>query len=508
MKPGIVFTFIALSLLSLSCKKNEVVINGEISDIDIIRIEYAVPINDVMNGLMTDSVKPDASGKFSVTVPFEKLGFIILRPLYKTNPIYRSQEILIAEPGKNYTVSFGSAKDKKTFLVRGEKENAQNEYNKFGVNVAFMISSNDIRPFIRDSIAFSIHQNIITRRDKDIALFKGMFEKGEISNEFLKLIQIDRTCYYALLEAWIYQTKFARTQSSGNKIPIEVAEIYKFKEEMNTFWEDSYKSVTFNPEEKARSPWWFEYYRSLTNYKIFTNNELSNEARKNLADKNLLKTFEINNGAKKYLPAPLLESYFANYIFSNCFLSREIQDHEVITLYNQFVSEYPQSKYTKYLTPWVNENIKYEEKTAKSVSNEKIKFLENYQSLNTLKDCLKQFSGKKVYIDVWASWCGSCRMEFSKHEKLREILKSKGIELLYISMDEDKYDKNWKDLITYYNLEGYHVRVNKKFSEDLIKLQNFNGGAGSYVPWHIMIDEEGKMMELPGDIAELVKESK
>jgi thiol-disulfide isomerase/thioredoxin len=505
MKNSIALSIIALLLFGTACKKNEVVINGEISDTDIIRIEYAVPINDVMNGLMTDSVKPDASGKFRISVPFEKLGFISLRPLYKTNPIYRSQEILIAEPGISYTVKFGTPNDKKTFLVQGEQERIQNEYNKLGTDVLFNVASSEMRTFIRDSVASSIHQKISDKRDKDIAIFKGMFEKGEISNEFLKLIQIDRQCYYALLEATIYQTKYSATMNSGNKVPKAAAEIYQFKEEMNEFWKDAYKSVTYNPEEIAHSPWWFEYYKSLINYKIFTNNELSVETRKNLADKNLLKTYNINNGAKKYLPAPLLESYFSNYIFSECFLFREVQDHEIITLFNQFVSEYPNSNYTKYLTPWVNENIKFQEKTAKSVSNEKIKFIENYQSINTLKDCLSQFSGKKVYIDVWASWCGSCRVEFAKNEKLREILKSKGIELLYISMDEDKYDKNWKDLITYYNLEGYHVRANKNLSGDIVKLQNYNGGDGYYVPWHIMIDETGKKVDVPGEIEELFK---
>jgi thiol-disulfide isomerase/thioredoxin len=505
MKNRIVLPVIALLLLVTACKKNTVTINGIIADTDIKSIEYAVPINDIMNGLMTDSVKPDASGKFRISVPFEKLGFISLRPLYKTNPIYRSQEILIAEPGKSYTVEFGTPNDKKTFLVQGEKENVQNEYNKLGIDVIFNVASSDVRAIIRDSVASSIHQKISDKRDKDIAIFKGMFEKSEISSEFLKLIQIDRVCYYALLEATIYQTKYSATMSSGNKIPKEAAEIYKFKDEMKSYWENTYKSVTFNPEEIAQSPWWFEYYKSIINYKVFTNNELSIEARKNLSDKNLLKTYNINDAAKKYLPASLLESYFSDYIFSECFLFREVEDHEIITLYNQFISEYPTSRYTKYLTPWVNENIKFQEKTAKIVSNEKLKFLENYQSFNTLKECLKQFSGKKVYIDVWASWCGSCRVEFSKNEKLREILKSKGIELLYISMDEDKYDKNWKDLITYYNLEGYHVRVSKNLSADIVKLQNYNGGTGYYVPWHIMFDEAGNKADLPGEIEELLK---
>ncbi len=51
---------------------------------------------------------------------------------------------------------------------------------------------------------------------------------------------------------------------------------------------------------------------------------------------------------------------------------------------------------------------------------------------------LKQFAGKVVYVDFWASWCAPCRTSFPLLNKLHEKLKSKGFEVVGINLDEDK----------------------------------------------------------------------
>jgi len=200
------------------------------------------------------------------------------------------------------------------------------------------------------------------------------------------------------------------------------------------------------------------------------------------------------------LPAGIIESFFANNIYLS-FLFREFQDYELITLYDQFVSEYPTSAYTRYLTPWINPYRDYQKKVSETGISEKIKFIDNYPGINNLKDCLSYFKDKKVYVDTWATWCGPCRLEFEKAEKLREILKSNNIEILYISIDEDRKEKDWKNLIKYYNLEGYHIRASSALREDLKKIQN--SGSGIYVPWHIMFDEKGNKITIPPEIADL-----
>lgn len=51
---------------------------------------------------------------------------------------------------------------------------------------------------------------------------------------------------------------------------------------------------------------------------------------------------------------------------------------------------------------------------------------------------LKQFSGKVVYVDFWASWCAPCKTSFPLLNKLHQKLKAQGFEVVAINLDEDK----------------------------------------------------------------------
>lgn len=51
---------------------------------------------------------------------------------------------------------------------------------------------------------------------------------------------------------------------------------------------------------------------------------------------------------------------------------------------------------------------------------------------------LKQYSGKVIYLDFWASWCAPCRTSFPLLNKLHQKLKDQGFEVVAINMDEDK----------------------------------------------------------------------
>ncbi len=51
---------------------------------------------------------------------------------------------------------------------------------------------------------------------------------------------------------------------------------------------------------------------------------------------------------------------------------------------------------------------------------------------------LKQYAGKVIYLDFWASWCAPCRTSFPLLNKLHEKLKSQGFEVVGVNLDEDK----------------------------------------------------------------------
>ncbi|MEI7840603.1 MAG: TlpA disulfide reductase family protein [Methylococcaceae bacterium] len=51
---------------------------------------------------------------------------------------------------------------------------------------------------------------------------------------------------------------------------------------------------------------------------------------------------------------------------------------------------------------------------------------------------LKQFAGKVIYLDFWASWCAPCKTSFPLLNKLHQKLKAQGFEVVAINLDEDK----------------------------------------------------------------------
>jgi thiol-disulfide isomerase/thioredoxin len=210
-----------------------------------------------------------------------------------------------------------------------------------------------------------------------------------------------------------------------------------------------------------------------------------------MTEKGLGRTLMIDD-SKKYFTGNVFEYFWAFFMHDQLF-ALGTRDEEVITLFEQFQKEYPNSQYSKYIKPYVDNVVKYHQ-IIKNPFGEEIKFLENYENVNTLEDAIKTLKGKAIYVDVWASWCGPCKAEFAHNAELKKVLDEKDISILYISIDDDTRNAQWLNDIKYYNLAGTHIRVNKLFDSDLRRLFDKNGGLA--IPWYILIDKDGNILDL------------
>lgn len=53
---------------------------------------------------------------------------------------------------------------------------------------------------------------------------------------------------------------------------------------------------------------------------------------------------------------------------------------------------------------------------------------------------LKQYQGKVLYVDFWASWCGPCAKSFPFLNHLDHEFKERGLQIIGINLDENPGD--------------------------------------------------------------------
>lgn len=175
-------------------------------------------------------------------------------------------------------------------------------------------------------------------------------------------------------------------------------------------------------------------------------------------------------------------------------------------LYKEFIQQYPHSQYIKFLSDGV-EKVKNFYAAVKSDFSTEQHLIPHYDSIQSVDELLSGFKGKTLYIDIWATWCGPCKEQFAFKKDLDAFLKSKGIEVLYISLDRNGSEQKWKDMIKYYNLEGHHIMCAENLSKDIYKV--FGNGKSLSIPRYA-ICKDGKLIlsdaKRPGDGSALYKQ--
>jgi Thiol-disulfide isomerase and thioredoxins len=122
---------------------------------------------------------------------------------------------------------------------------------------------------------------------------------------------------------------------------------------------------------------------------------------------------------------------------------------------------------------------------------------------------IKDFRGKVVLIDFWATWCGPCQMAIPMMKTLYEKYHEKGLELIAYSCDEDLDAlKEYEEKSPHpWNVASVLLSVEKE-----LKDYSTHYGIPGY-PTFVLVDKEGKVvhvthniMEIAGKLGELFPE--
>jgi len=116
---------------------------------------------------------------------------------------------------------------------------------------------------------------------------------------------------------------------------------------------------------------------------------------------------------------------------------------------------------------------------------------------------LSDYKGKYVLVDFWASWCAPCRQENPNVVKQYNAYKSKGLNILGISLDVDK--AKWQQAIMQDKLAWSHASDLKNFEGPTEKLYHIEA-----IPSNFMIDPQGNIVAkniTGGDLEEFLNKT-
>jgi thiol-disulfide isomerase/thioredoxin len=485
----LIFVILQAGCVSHQEAPTETTITGKITGKIPDRIEYTLPINGVSYFGFENSVQPDSLGDFEITLAVDSACFI------EFSNGYDAFGTVIAEPGMNYTLLIDTENTENKFNIECENKAGQQLYNQ-NTNRSMITGhfEEESRKYRNDSILSEIKQSIKQSEESEMAEYRELLNAKVISADFYKLVSTDRSYFYAGAQTSIAFINYLLSERAQNILD---------EQEYTNLWNDALQSYPISNPDLMRSPWFFYYIQSYLRYKELIEDNTDVNTLSEIRKQGLIHTHNINL-AEKYLTGKQLEYYCAAYIYYEAV--NKNYEEELIALFEQFKKDYPASGYTPFIESEIIPIVTFHKKQNETL-NEGIHILDNAENINSLKEAVKGLKANRVYVDVWASWCGPCKKEFQHNEKLYELLKNKEVTMLYLSVDKEERKETWLEMIKYYELEGYHIRVNDKLRNDLL---NLRGNDAFGIPWHILTDGDGniiiKYASSPSDIQNLEKQ--
>ncbi|WBX72442.1 TlpA family protein disulfide reductase [Tenacibaculum retecalamus] len=114
---------------------------------------------------------------------------------------------------------------------------------------------------------------------------------------------------------------------------------------------------------------------------------------------------------------------------------------------------------------------------------------ENYENNAGGTTSLADLKGKYVYIDVWATWCESCKAEIPSLKKIEKKYHDKNIEFVSLSIDVKKDHGIWKQMIIDKELGGIQLMSDNDWKSKFVTDYGIQG-----IPRFILIDPAGNIV--------------
>lgn len=441
------------------------------------------------------NIKIDRLGRFNATIPLRAQKFATL--IYK-----KTLNSILLTPGKSLVLEIDTTGKFLNFNGSAGAENR--ELYGARLNEAPFFIKDDIKnnPYARLRLA-EIQQQVVKPwfaiRDEKLKHVKA----ANIPAKTKSLIASEIN-----YQAYVELNYFA------------LGVIYADKKLVNQLMCSLYDGVNPAPTVFPAGPWYYSFAENYTNYlnrKIFADFDPIDERSKPFFfDAYHLSLDTVMALGKKYgnayshwiliktqIPKNAAETYLAQCIWKEC---REKDLTGVAALMKEYKATFPNSNFTGLLQAKLNAlTTEY----AENENNKNIKVFDGYEKVTSIYDVVNTFKGKTIYLDIWGTWCGPCKRELQYNPALKQHFKDKEIVFVYLDMDEDVKDADWKKFIKVNGLTGVHLRKNRAdiqyiWDELLAKDKQ------RMYPTYFIFDKNGKLVQAdakqPSDGAELYAE--
>lgn len=109
------------------------------------------------------------------------------------------------------------------------------------------------------------------------------------------------------------------------------------------------------------------------------------------------------------------------------------------------------------------------------------------EDINGKKVSMTDLKGKVILIDMWATWCGPCKVEIPHLKQLEKEFAGKNVEFVSISVDVEKDKEKWKNMVQKDELGGTQL-----FASGWSEITKYYDITG--IPRFMVFDTEGKII--------------
>ncbi|MFT3746680.1 MAG: TlpA disulfide reductase family protein [Agriterribacter sp.] len=465
-------------MLNAVAQKPQATIELKVAGLDEGLVNVLLPVNHTIfwGAMRTDTIR--GKKPFVISLNETQTGFVSIN-------VFNREIKLFVQKGDAFRVNIDEDNEVSPIIIEGNNKDGQLQLTK----AELLYPGSLIMRYKNDTTATLLQKHVEEDKQVRLNVFKLLYEQKKIDKAFYDFIMLTLDYYHASLISEVIAGKYAATMLEKDN------PFYKpvFPADLGLLWEKIYKQYPVNNPLALRTFGYSDKFNTyagdyISGYLSWQKNKQSSLPTQPADPAADMKEMFIR--IQNNMQSSVAEFVQADLLYSSLRLEENYK--ALGLLFNDFKRRYPQSAYTAFIQPLADKAIAYDKKVNQAFTPEQ-KIIPDYASVSSFRDLMLLFKGKMVYIEFWATWCITCKDQFEHEAELHKYLQSKGVEHLFISVDAENKESEWKELIKYFDLKGNHIKANERLIRDLSKI--FWNGKGYALPLYVIIDADGKIAE-------------